>query len=194
MLLLAVLAAAAGWWISRPVTLTLVPYEDASSGASLASPFRVGASGLARAMCPRDDGTSAAVVEDWIYFQIRVGDASRPDLPVHLAVVGVSQASPPKVHVPRADEADCARSPVSAGQLWCYRVRTTERPEVNAIVILARRLRAFDADALESQIRARFSDSKSRSDVTAQRNYLEGLGQGAVSRVFETVAAGEGCT
>ena len=96
--------------------------------------------------------------------------------------------------LPRDDDVDCARSPVAVGRLWCYRVRTTDRPEVNAIVIIARRLRAFDADALEARIRARFADSESRSDVTAQRNYLEGLGQGAVSRVFETVTAGEECT
>ena len=194
LLLLAVLVAGASWWLSRPVALTLVPYQDTHSGASLPSPFRVGASGLARPMCSRGDGTYAAVVEDWIYFQVRVGDASRPDLPVHVAAVGVSQASPPKVYVPQSDEEDCARSPVAAGQLWCYRVRTTERPEVNAIVILAQRLRAFDADALESKIRARFPDNESRSDVTAQRNFLEGLGQGAVSRVFETVSGREGCT
>jgi hypothetical protein len=183
-------------WLVRPIALQWVPYTDARSHVSLASPFRVDGAGSARPLCRGADGTDALVANEWLYFRARVGRAGAHGA-YHVAAVGIVEGSLPRVYVPDGGEQGCGRSPVQAGQVWCYRVRTTQRPEVNAIVLLARRLSPFDGDELQRRFNERFASAGGSGanplNVTAARNFLEGLAPGSTSRVFRTVPAGAHC-
>jgi hypothetical protein len=109
----------------------------------------------------------------------------------YVAQVMVSEHSRAKVIVPRLAGAEAVRVP--PGEVWEWAWKLNDRPETNALVLLAQGGRPFDSEVLRSRLWERFPDAAEDDpggpglDVSAAADFVAAQAPGAVKFIVQTV-------
>jgi hypothetical protein len=196
-----------GWWVlaAQPVAVSFLP----GGGAALqAEPYQTcftADGGFYPVPLERNGLVHDIPAGATLGWRVRVGDPPEQQAGLarwfaperyHVAQVMVSEFSPAKVIVPQIPGAGAVT--LEPGAIWEWGWQLNERPENNALVLLAQPNRSFDADALRARLIKAFPGAAGGPegpgvDVTAAVNFLAARAPGSARFLIQTVEGSTRC-
>ncbi len=186
------------WWKNAPIEMAFLPGASAAKAEPFHACFAKDRDYYIMKAVSRDGPVNVVRSGETLGWKVRIGDPESLDAGI-AGLIGTTDI----YYVANAMVAENSEAkivalptPVRAGETVEWGWTLNERTETNALVLLVRRGRPFDADDIRERLFARFPNAAggtSRLDITGAANYLMQSAPGALKFVFQTRQNGPEC-